>query len=118
MSEINNIPNKIGNSKPKRPDKIASSLNNQPEVQQPCTDSNCETSKNAVAFGSDVIGRSMVSANNVSKDVSFGMKNPDAILKADLYFDKVYNQFLKAGDPNAYAKAAVLAEAFVNEVAQ
>jgi hypothetical protein len=60
----------------------------------------------------EVLGRSQVSqADALQKDVAFGMANPEAIEKADKFFDMAYAQ---TGD---YAKASEYTAAYVKEFA-
>ena len=60
----------------------------------------------------EVLGRSQVSpADALQKDVAFGMANPEAIEKADKFFDMAYAQ---TGD---YAKASELTSAYIGEFA-
>lgn len=65
----------------------------------------------------ELIGRSQVcKSDNLNCDVSFGMKNPQAIESADKFFDIAYAQLVNENDPNAYEKASAMASIYAREM--
>lgn len=65
---------------------------------------------------SAVSGRSLInSADTIENDVKIMMENPEAIEKANLFFDVAEAQYRKDGVENPYEKAAALTEAFKKE---
>ena len=108
MRELNN--NKVDLSKvqPKKEIKAA-------KAEETVLPTEAKEVKMATDFSNpsaEVLGRSQVSAADaLQKDVAFGMANPEAIEKADRFFDMAYAQ---CGD---YAKASELTSAFVSEFA-
>ncbi|MDD3436101.1 MAG: hypothetical protein PHC64_03005 [Candidatus Gastranaerophilales bacterium] len=65
----------------------------------------------------EVLGRSQVSkSDNRKADVAFGMANPEAIAKADNFFEIAYANLQAEGDPNAYEKAAAMSTIYAKEL--
>ena len=66
-----------------------------------------------------VLGRSQVQfsgkAANVEADMNVMMANPEAVNKANAFFDNAYAQLKKNGHPNAYEEAANLTAAYKKE---
>lgn len=64
----------------------------------------------------ETLGRSLVSeADNLKNDVAFGMTHPQAIAKADKFFDKAYANLQSQGHPYAYEEASAMTKAYVDE---
>ncbi len=67
-----------------------------------------------------VLGRSQVQFSgktaNIEADMSAMMANPEAVSKANAFFDSAYAQLKKEGNPNAYEEAAKLTAAFKKEL--
>jgi len=64
----------------------------------------------------ETLGRSQVSkTDNLQADVAFGMTHPEAIAKADNFFDQAYAQLQAKKDPNAYENACKITSAYVSE---
>ncbi len=69
-----------------------------------------------LSISSEVLGRAQVnSPDALQKDVSFASAHPDAIEKADKFFDMTYQTLSENGDPDAYVKASLLTKAYVEE---
>lgn len=67
-----------------------------------------------------VLGRSQVQFSgktaNIEADMNAMMANPEAINKANTFFDSAYAQLKKSGNSNAYEEAANLTVAFKREL--
>lgn len=66
----------------------------------------------------EVLGRSQVQkANPVDKDISFAIKNPEKVEKANQLFEFAYNQAMGQGltSEQAYSQAAGIMDAYVKE---
>ncbi|HNW26400.1 MAG TPA: hypothetical protein PLG15_06495 [Candidatus Gastranaerophilaceae bacterium] len=69
-----------------------------------------------LSVSSEVLGRAQVnSPDALQKDVSFASAHPEAIEKADKFFDMTYKTLCESGDTDAYAKASLLTKAYVDE---
>jgi len=65
-----------------------------------------------------MVGRSQVKkADNLNEDINFLLNNPQAIKKAEAFFNMAYEKLLKEDSPNAYEKAAAMATAYAREMA-
>ena len=67
----------------------------------------------------EALGRSqvMVNVDNMKNDVAFLKANPDAVEKAEAFFNMTYAHLLQKDVPNAYEKAAAMATVFARELA-
>ena len=84
------------------------------------SDANAVTGTNDLSLAPEaVIGRSQVqfSGKNsgIDNDMNIMMANPNAVYNANTFFDNAYEQLKKAGDTNAYEKAAKLTELYQKE---
>lgn len=64
----------------------------------------------------EISGRSLVNkADNLKEDMAFVAAHPEAVEKANKFFDIVYEQLQSRGDVDAYADAAVIAKKLTEE---
>ena len=70
---------------------------------------NVPVGQNAIA------GKSQIKTDNISNDLLMLKTNPQLVHLADEAFDKAYSKLAEANDSEAYEKACVIANAFVNE---
>lgn len=64
----------------------------------------------------ETLGRSLVNkTDNLKNDVAFGIAHPDAIKKADMFFNNAFDTLQAQGDPQAYAKASAMTKIYVDE---
>lgn len=83
-----------------------------PEVQETPAKGTEDLSKSPSAIS----GRSLVGgADTIENDVKMMMENPEAIEKANKFFDAAEWQYRKNGVENPYENAAALTEAFKKE---
>ena len=52
----------------------------------------------------------------MKSDIAFLKSNPDAVKKAEAFFDMTYAHLLQKDVPNAYEKAAAMATMFAREL--
>lgn len=72
---------------------------------------------NDLSNQTELLGRSQIcKKDNLTCDVAFGMKNPQAIESADKFFNLAYAQLVKENDPNAYEKASSMASIYAREL--
>lgn len=70
-----------------------------------------------------IIGRSQVDGakkslqlSEVEKDVNTVLQNPEYVNDYNKFFELSYNSLSKKGDPEAYEKSSVIADAYCKEV--
>lgn len=74
---------------------------------------------NDLSNQTELLGRSQIcKKDNLTCDVAFGMKNPQAIESADKFFEMAYAQLVNENEPDAYEKASAMASIYAREIHQ
>lgn len=113
MSDLNNI-GKIGGNVSKNTELP----NKKEDLNLNLSQNEAENTLSEIPSSASVIGRSMVSQDNVNNDIAFGIKNPQVLQKCESFFDSVYTELSNSKDPEAYEKACMLTSAFAKEISQ
>jgi len=118
MREINNNQsNNIGNFPKVEIKKDAVQPTDAPKVEDILNDNKQSVTDNLSLAPEAVIGRSQVNkADSIEADMKTMLDNPDAVKKAVNFFDIAYNQLKANGSENPYEKAAVLTNAFKDDL--
>ena len=84
-------------------------------LEQLAEESNPTISQNFPVGQSAIAGKSQIKTDNISNDLLTLKTNPGLVRLADEAFDRAYEKLLSQNDPEAYEKACVIANAFVQE---
>lgn len=86
------------------------------EIKAETTEVSAKGTEDLSKSPSAISGRSLVSgADTIENDVKTMMENPEAVEKANKFFDLAEGQYRDKGVENPYEKAAALTEAFKKE---
>lgn len=98
--------------------KIKASEAKEEILEQPIDEIAEESKSQGVPVGQSAIaGKSQIKTDNISNDLLTLKTNPKLVQLADEAFDKAYEKLSEQDDPEAYAKACMIANAFVQECA-
>ena len=85
-------------------------------LEQLLEDTANETISQSFPVGQSAIaGKSQIKTDNISNDLLTLRTNPNLIKLADQAFDRAFKIFSEQKDPEAYEKACLIANAFVQE---
>ena len=87
------------------------------EILEQINDENtAETISQSFPVGQSAIaGKSQIKTDNISNDLLVLKTNPNVVRLADEAFDSAYERLSAQNDPEAYEKACLIANAFVQE---